>query len=317
MTPVEQLITDHPHGVCAIDTEYERPRLDASHLIVHGGRAAFVDTGANSAVPGLLAALASKGLAPEQVDYIFVTHVHLDHAGGAGLLVRHLPNATVVVHPRGLRHLADPSKLIAGTIAVYGEEGYRRLYGELLPIPEARLRAAQDGERYLLGGRPLDTLYTPGHALHHYCLHDVEGRAVFTGDTFGISYRETDTAQGLFIFATTTPVHFDPPALHASIDRLLALQPEAMYLTHYSRVEDVQKLGRDLHARIDGTVALAQRLRAPGPGRTAAMEAAMFDYLCKELDAHGNTQSAEERMAILGGDVRLNVQGLEVWLDKK
>jgi glyoxylase-like metal-dependent hydrolase (beta-lactamase superfamily II) len=317
MTPVEQLITDHPHGVCAIDTEYERPRLDASHLIVHGGRAAFVDTGANSAVPGLLAALASKGLAPEQVDYIFVTHVHLDHAGGAGLLVRHLPNATVVVHPRGLRHLADPSKLIAGTIAVYGEEGYRRLYGELLPIPEARLRAAQDGERYLLGGRPLDTLYTPGHALHHYCLHDVEGRAVFTGDTFGISYRETDTAQGPFIFATTTPVHFDPPALHASIDRLLALQPEAMYLTHYSRVEDVQKLGRDLHARIDGTVALAQRLRAPGPGRTAAMEAAMFDYLCKELDAHGNTQSAEERMAILGGDVRLNVQGLEVWLDKK
>ncbi len=317
MTPVEQLVTDYPHGVCAIDTEYERPRLDASHLIVHRGRAAFVDTGANNAVPGLLAALAAKGLAPEQVDYIFLTHVHLDHAGGAGLLVRHLPDATVIVHPRGLRHLADPSKLIAGTIAVYGEEGYRRLYGELSPIPEARLRAAQDGERFLLGGRPLETLYTPGHALHHYCLHDVEARAIFTGDTFGISYRETDTEAGPFIFPTTTPVQFDPPALHASIDRLLALQPEAMYLTHYSRVADVQKLGRDLHARIDGTVALAQRLRTPGPGRTAAMETALFDYLCKELDAHGNTQGAEERLAILGGDVRLNVQGLEVWLDKK
>jgi glyoxylase-like metal-dependent hydrolase (beta-lactamase superfamily II) len=223
----------------------------------------------------------------------------------------------VVVHPRGLRHLADPSKLIAGTIAVYGDEGYRTLYGEIFPIPEARLRAAQDGEQYLLGGRPLYTLHTPGHALHHYCLHDPEARAVFTGDTFGISYRETDTANGPFLFPTTTPVQFDPAALHASVDRLLALQPEAMYLTHYSRVTDVQRLGRDLHARIDGTVALAQRLRAPGPERTAQLEAALFDYLCRELDAHGDTQSKERRLEILGGDVGLNVQGLEVWLGKK
>jgi glyoxylase-like metal-dependent hydrolase (beta-lactamase superfamily II) len=315
MTPIERLVTDFGRGVSAIDTEYVRPRMDASHLIVHGGRAAFVDTGANNAVPNLLAALAQKGLSPEQVDYIFVTHVHLDHAGGAGLLLRSLPNATVVVHPRGLRHLADPSKLIAGTIAVYGEDGYRALYGDLEPIPEARLRAAQDGECYTLSGRPLYTLHTPGHALHHYCLHDPEGGGVFTGDTFGISYRETDSAQGPFIFPTTTPVQFDPAALHASIDRLVALQPEAMYLTHYSRVSPVPALGAALKRRLDALVAIAVAHK-DAQGRTAKMEEAVLDWLCKELDAHGDTQTFAQRRDVLWGDVALNVQGLEVWLDK-
>jgi glyoxylase-like metal-dependent hydrolase (beta-lactamase superfamily II) len=317
MTPLDKLLTDHPAGVCAIDTEYVRPRLDASHLLVHGGRGAFIDTGANNAVPALLAALAAKGLAPEQVDYIFLTHVHLDHAGGAGLLSRHLPNAAVVVHPRGLRHLADPSKLIAGTIAVYGEAGYRRLYGEIVPIPEQRLRPALDGERYLLAGRPLDVLHTPGHALHHYCLHDVTAQAIFTGDTFGISYRENDAAAGPFVFPTTTPVQFDPEALLASIDRLLGLRPEAVYLTHYSRVTGIERLGADLKRRIHQTVEIARAHAAPGPERRRRMEEAWFAWLCRELDAHGETNSEEVRRQLLWGDVELNVQGLEVWLDRE
>ncbi|HEU5398586.1 MAG TPA: MBL fold metallo-hydrolase, partial [Gammaproteobacteria bacterium] len=128
-----------PHGITAVDTDYVRPRLDASHLIVRGGRAAFVDTGTTHSVPRLMAALESKEVAPADVDYVFLTHVHLDHAGGAGELMRHLPKAKVLVHPRGAAHVVDPAKLIAGTKAVYGETEFTRLYGEIPPIAQERV----------------------------------------------------------------------------------------------------------------------------------------------------------------------------------
>lgn len=119
-------LTDYADGVTAIDTEYVRPHLDASHLIVHAGRAAFVDTGTALAVPLLLAALASKGLARDAVDWVFLTHIHLDHAGGAGALMQELPAARLVVHPRGAPHLIDPARLIVATRAVYGDETFAR-----------------------------------------------------------------------------------------------------------------------------------------------------------------------------------------------
>ena len=319
MTPVSSLITEHPHGITAIDAEYMRPRADASHLIVRDGRAAFVDTGTTHSVPGLLAALDAKGIDRAQVDYLLITHVHLDHAGGAGSLARALPGARVVVHPRGARHLSDPAKLIQGSIAVYGPERFAALYGEIIPIPEERLHQAADGERLFLGKSPLELIHTPGHALHHYCIIDPGARAIFSGDTFGLSYRETDSAQGAFIFPTTTPVQFDPQALHVSVDRLLAYQPESIYLTHYSRITSIPKLGRDLHARIDGLVGIAKRqaqAHAKGPQRTQAIAAELFEWLCTELDAHGTSLTRAQRWELLGGDVELNTQGLEVWLDK-
>ena len=316
MTTVASLITEHPSGITAIDAEYLRPRLDAAHLIVRDGRAAFVDTGTTWSVPGLLAALDYKGIPRDTVDYILCTHVHLDHAGGAGSLARALPDARVVVHPRGARHLADPAKLIAGSVAVYGQARFDALYGEIVPIPEARLHSPADGETLLLGKSVLELIHTPGHALHHYCVIDRDARAIFSGDTFGISYRETDSPQGAFIFPTTTPVQFDPPALHASVDRLLAYQPESIYLTHYSRITEINKLGRDLHARIDGSVRIAVK-HAKSPQRTRDIEDEMFDWLCEELDGHGSALTRDERRALLWGDVELNTQGLEVWLDKR
>src|SRR5690606_38653332 len=123
------------------------PGLAASHVIVHRGRAAFVDTGTSRSVPLLLAALDILGIPRDAVDYVFITHVHLDHAGGAGRLMQELPVAQAVLHPRGAPHMVDPSRLIAGSIAVYGEERYRQLYGELVPIPAERVRVVQDGER--------------------------------------------------------------------------------------------------------------------------------------------------------------------------
>ena len=184
---VKPTLYRHPHGITAIDAEYLYPGHAAAHLIVDQGRAAFVDVGTNSSVPYLLAALDELGIARAAVDYLLLTHVHLDHAGGAGALMQALPNARAVLHPRGAPHMIDPGKLIAGSQAVYGEERFRRLYGELLPIPAARVRVVADGERVALGARMLELIHTPGHAQHHYVVVDAAHASIFSGDTFGIS----------------------------------------------------------------------------------------------------------------------------------
>ncbi len=303
------------NGVYRIDVEYLRPGLAASHLIVDKGRAAFVDTGAAPAHPRLMAALAELDLAPEQVDYVFLTHVHLDHAGGAGQLMRALPTATAVLHPRGAPHMVDPAKLIAGTLDVYGEELYRELYGEILPITADRVRVVNDGDRLSLGTRTFEFLDAPGHARHHYCAHDLDHGDIFSGDTFGISYREFDTAAGPFVFPTTTPVQFDPVALHASIDRLMSRKPRRMVLTHFGPVEDLDRLARDLHASIDEFVRIAQRY-GQASDRTTRIAQEMFDYLDTRLDAHGYDGDAGLRHELLDPDIRLNTQGLEVWLGR-
>jgi glyoxylase-like metal-dependent hydrolase (beta-lactamase superfamily II) len=301
------------NGVYRIDTEYLRPGLAASHLVVDDGHAVFVDTGAAPAHPRLMQALTEVGLAPDQVDYVFLTHVHLDHAGGAGQLMRALPRARAVLHPRGAPHMVDPAKLIAGTVAVYGEAMYRELYGEIVPVEADRVILANDGDRIALGSRTFELLDTPGHARHHYCAHDLDHDDIFSGDTFGISYRDFDTAAGAFIFPTTTPVQFDPAALHSSVDRLMARRPRRMVLTHFGPVGDLERLSGDLHADIDEFVAVARR-HAGVPERADRIAEDVFTYLSARLDSHGFAGDEELRHQLLDPDVRLNTQGLEVWL---
>jgi len=167
MTPSPGTSNDAPlaqplgNGVYLIDTLYLRPGLAASHLVVDEGHAAFVDTGAAPAAPRLLAALDELGIAREQVDYLFLTHVHLDHAGGAGQMMQALPNARAVLHPRGAPHLIDPTRLIAGSIEVYGEALYRQLYGELIPIPAERVLVVEDRQRLKLGLRTFEFIDAP------------------------------------------------------------------------------------------------------------------------------------------------------------
>ena len=303
-------------GIVAIDTEYSRPLQDASHLIVEQRRAAFVDTGVNRSVPLLLDALEQQGLEVTDVDYVFLTHIHLDHAGGAGLLMRKLPNARCVVHPRGAPHMVDPTKLVAGTEAVYGKQQAHDLYGDILPIDANRIDIPEDGAWFELAGRPLQTFYTEGHARHHYCLHDPTSKGIFTGDSFGVSYRELDTAAGEFIFATTTPVHFDPVEAHKSVDLILDKEPEQVYLTHYSRVRNLDRLAMELHQSIDAFVAMAQR-HASDENRSESLRRAMFEYFVERLEQHGFTGDRDAIWSILEIDVDLNTQGLEVWLDRQ
>ncbi len=303
------------HGIHTIDTGFVRPRFDAAYLIVENGRGAFIDCGTNHALPRMLAELESAGLAPAEVDWLILTHVHLDHAGGAGELMAQLPNARLVVHPRGARHMIDPSQLWAGASAVYGEAVMEQTYGRLRPVPAERVTEAADGHVVDLAGRPLLCIDTPGHAKHHLCVHDARAQVCFTGDTFGLSYRELDTSQGPFVLPTTSPVQFDPDALHASIDRLLALRPVAMYLTHYGRVEAVERLAADLHEQIDATVALARA--ADGlPDRQARLMEALAGLYAQRARRHGWTQGIDALKQILHMDIERNAQGLGVWLDQ-
>jgi glyoxylase-like metal-dependent hydrolase (beta-lactamase superfamily II) len=302
-------------GIYTIDTGFVRPKFDAAYLVVHQGGAAFIDCGTNHSVPRMLEALQEAGLKPPQVDWLILTHVHLDHAGGAGELMAQLPRARLAVHPRGARHMIDPSQLWAGAMAVYGEEVMLKSYGRLRPIPAERVVEAPDGHVIDLNGRALRCIDTPGHARHHMAIYDTQANACFTGDTFGLSYREFDTTAGPFILPTTTPVQFDPAALHHSIDRLLALQPEAMYLTHYGRVEDIRRLAADLHESIDAMVAIAQQAQNQ-PKRHDALTKGLTELYAERTAAHGWRGDRDALTQWLGMDIELNAQGLGVWLDR-
>ena len=303
------------HGIHTIDTAFQRDHFDAAYLIVEEGRGAFIDCGTHHSVPLLLAAAQRAGLSPADIDLLIVTHVHLDHAGGAGLLMQQLPNATLVAHPRAAPHLIDPAKLIAGATAVYGEEEMQRSYGTLLPVPEARVRVVEDGETVMLAGRALECIDTPGHARHHHCIWDARSRSWFTGDTFGLSYRELDGPQGAFILPTTTPVQFEPEALKASIARMVERAPEAMYLTHYGRVGDVPHLARSLYEQIDAMVAIADACDGRAD-RHRCIAAALSALYLERAHAQRVPLADEDVLRLLAMDIELNAQGLGVWLDR-
>lgn len=303
------------HGIHIIDTAFQRDHFDAAYLIVENGRGAFVDCGTSYSVPHMLAALEAAGLSPADVDWLIVTHVHLDHAGGAGALMTQLPNARLVVHPRGAPHMIDPAKLIAGAAAVYGEEEMTRSYGRILPVPESRVVVAEDGHRIDLARRELLCIDTPGHAKHHLCVWDARSRCWFTGDTFGLSYRELDSEHGAFVLPTTTPVQFEPEALKNSIARLLSYSPDGIYLTHFGRVGNVEKLAGDLYEQIDAMTAIARDCDG-GEERHRCMTAALTSLYQDRARNHGCLLDDAAIARVLAMDIELNAQGLASWLDR-
>jgi glyoxylase-like metal-dependent hydrolase (beta-lactamase superfamily II) len=314
MNPTARPI-DYGLGIHALDAGYLRPGLAAVHFIVQDGRVALVDTGTH--LPIVLAGLQALGLSTASVDYILLTHVHLDHAGAAGALMAHCPQARLVVHPRGAPHMADPTRLIAGATAVYGAETFRALYGEILPVAAGRIIEAGDGFTLDFHGRRLRFLDTPGHARHHLCIHDPASGGVFTGDAFGLSYREFDVDGHPFIFPTTTPVQFEPEAAHASIDRILALGPSFACLTHFGRVGELPRLAGDLHALLDAFVALAEAAPAEGGQRHAWLVVELEALLLARLRRHGCRLEDAALRQLLAHDLALNAQGLVVWLDRR
>ncbi len=309
--PYESLEQD----ITLIDTQMIRPGLAACYLLEQNGKAAIIETGTSHTVPCIMETIAAKGLSPEQVEYVIPTHVHLDHAGGAGGLMEKLPNATLLIHPRGARHMIDPSVLQAGTEAVYGEAHFRKVYGRIVPIPQERVRSVQDGEIISLNGRELLFLDTPGHALHHFCIFDKTSGGLFTGDTLGIAYREITTRRGAFLFPTTTPVQFDPHALKNSIARLMALKPRVAYLTHFGPLAHPEQFSDQLVEQIDEYVRIAQDLKqAKNP--VPLIHQQLVSNTLNRLQKLGCEQSEDFIAEHLAMDLKLNADGLGVWLKR-
>jgi glyoxylase-like metal-dependent hydrolase (beta-lactamase superfamily II) len=315
--PLPDFVQPLDGGVYAIDTGFVRPRYDAAYLLLSPeGRAAFVDTGTNHALPRHLAALDALGIAREAVDFVVPTHVHLDHAGGAGALMRELPRALLAIHPRGERHMVDPRVLYEGALSVYGAEAMERDYGRLVPVPAERVRVVREGEHIAFGSRRLSVLDTPGHARHHHCYWDEATRGWFTGDTFGISIREFDVpGRGPWVMPSCVPTQFEPGPLRTSIARLMASEPDCMYVTHFGRVDKPHDLAQDFLARLDRmeAIGLARRGLAADE-RAEHLRADLIDFFAESLGAHG-VPTTPRTMDLVAVDIELAVQGLGHWLD--
>ena len=312
--PVELHYRDIGHGITEIDCMVSRRGLAAAYLVEDDGQAAFIDCGTHHSVPILLAVLQASGLAPEQVRFVIPTHVHLDHAGGAGGLMQRLPSAQLIVHPRGLRHMVDPGKLLASAVGVYGEAGFRRLFGDLVPVPSERAIAVEDNFEITLGRRRLKFLHSPGHAKHHFCVFDLSSQGLFTGDCFGLAYPELECANGPFVLPTTTPVNFDPETWMLTLDRLLALEPERLYLTHFGPVDDVERLTDHLRYDLQQYVRIGRQRRSASD-RLEQLREHLMHYTLEHLAARGSCCPASRARELLQMDIDLNAKGLDMWLD--
>jgi glyoxylase-like metal-dependent hydrolase (beta-lactamase superfamily II) len=296
------------HAIYCIDALYVEPGVAAIYLLRDGDEAAIIETGTYHSVGNVLATLQQLGIDPSQVKYVIPTHVHLDHAGGAGAMMRLFGQARLIIHPLGARHMIDPSRLVAGTIGVYGEQRFAKLYGTIEPIDADRVIVAGDLDSYRLGRRELVFIDTPGHARHHFCIHDAQSEGVFTGDTFGISYGPMKSMpRGLL--PTTPPTQFDPPALKQSIARIMEFAPRRLYLTHYGEFDDPRAQLDSFDKWIDQYVELGRAFDCDAPDYETRLRQALSDLVLDTL-ADGDDASLRR---ILQNDITLNARGLAQW----
>jgi len=232
------LTTDLGFEITLIDAHDLGKEQRTGSYVLHGDDLTIIETSASPSVPYILEGLKELGIDPAEIKNIIVTHIHLDHAGGAGLLLRSCPNAKVYVHPRGQRHLADPSKLILSARTVYGDE-FDQLFDPILPIPEDRLVVMNDGETLKISENRVLTFYdSPGHAKHHFSIHDSLSNGMFTGDTIGVAYPQL-LEQGFELYLpSTSPNQFDPDAMLNSLKKIEGLQVDRIYFGHYGVSEN-------------------------------------------------------------------------------
>ncbi len=304
------------NGIYAIDSGYIRKEFASIHFIVEKNKVAIVDTGTNHSVAKVLEALKTLNLSKHSVEWIFLTHIHLDHAGGAGNLMSIFANAKVAVHSKGLRHMVNPDRLWKAVIDVYGIEIATKEYGQIIPIPEDRIVVVGEGDTLFLGERAFEFWNAPGHANHHVFILDKKSRSIFTGDTFGVSYREMDSAKGAFAFISSTPSQFDPHAAENSIRRIMESDVSQVYLTHYSQLTNIQYTGNCLLQLVDDYVKIAED-NANTEDVSKNIEKSLIQLLCQRANCHGVTVSNKDLNDILAFDVKLNASGLATWLERR
>ena len=295
--------------IYCVDALYVKPDVASIYLLRQADEVAIIETGSFHSMTNVLATLADLEIDDSQVRYVIPTHVHLDHAGGAGAMMQQFQQASLIIHPLGARHMIDPQKLVSSTIAVYGQEVFDRLYGRIEPIPEERVIIARDLDRFSLDSRQLLFIDTPGHARHHFCIYDEASNGVFTGDTFGICYHPVKHLPASLL-PSCPPTQFDPPALHESIDKIMNLAPERLYLTHYGELANPAARISNFHRWIDEYVSLCNKIAPADQVGELKLQNALMQLVLDNLCA-GNDR--DEIASVLENDIRLNAQGLAHW----
>lgn len=317
----ESVINRIGPGIFELDSGYlGRKGYAACYLIENSGEIAVVETSTNRAVPLIIQAVNRLGFDREQVKYIIVTHVHLDHAGGAGELINSLPRAQLVVHSRGYPHMADPEKLVESVKQVYGTEKYQQMYGEVLPVPENRISPVKDYDALKLGNENLLFLDTPGHAKHHLVVFDEKSRTLFSGDAFGISYPRFSTETYRFIFPSTAPVQFDPEKARASFSKIVYLRPSSILLTHFGALHNIKDSCDQLNDWIDFMVGTGLKRFNQGHRGMALDEILTLDFWentsARIHDGLGRGLTDEDK-EYLSLDITLNAKGVAYYIQKK
>jgi glyoxylase-like metal-dependent hydrolase (beta-lactamase superfamily II) len=300
---VDPVVFEVAPGITAIDTFYGgRERYTAAYLL--GAREpALVETGPTTSLPAVTAGLERLGIGAEDLAHVVVTHIHLDHAGGAGALGERFPAATVWVHERGARHLADPARLVASVTSIYGAERMTELFGPVVPLPAQRIRSLADGDVVPLGDRALTAAATPGHAKHQVALVDSVTGAVFTGDALGIHPPDLPVLR-----PATPPPDYDLEQAVDSIERIRALAGELVLFSHFGPVREVDRIC-DLAARRfrDWTVAVGRALE-----RTDDLDeivAVLEDEVRRDVETGAEAPLDLERLETLSS-VRMNAMGI-------
>jgi len=316
------------HFVSAVDCRYIASEFAGVFVVLSDpdparAEVALVETNTAHALPLVKERLQSLGVSPEQVRAVVVTHAHLDHAGGVGTAMKEFTNAKLYAHPRAARHLIDPSRLVASARGVYGDEVFRELYGEILPVDAARVQIVQDGETVRFGGGEWFFRHVRGHANHHFVLFDPAAQAVFTGDSFGLAY---PSLQGknrqLFVLPSSSPTDFDPAAaiesVHLIVTEAKKLGCNRACLTHFGEVSDLEGAEQQLVADLQFYQRLLLAVRQgslPSEDAASAVRLRLDDYYRERCEREG-LEWGEKEWATLDLDLKLNAQGI-VWSAQK
>ncbi|MCP3687121.1 MAG: MBL fold metallo-hydrolase [Gammaproteobacteria bacterium] len=298
-------------GIYCVDSGYEQREYAAIYLLREGDEVAIIETATQHSIPRLLKVLSDLKISHQQIKYVIATHIHLDHAGGVSAMMAMFDQARLIAHPRGVKHMLDPEKLIKGSIEVYGEQTFRRLYGDIKPVDESRVDVAEDGDKFMLAGRELVFLDTPGHARHHFCIYDAKSRGIFSGDTFGISYPLLHNLKHGLI-PSSSPTHFDPVAMNSSLDKLLAYQPEYIYLTHYGEIDQPAAKANELRQWLADLQDLCLKINPVDAASKLELKNALRHMTVDKLAGQVSCSEAE-LLALLGTDIKLNAAGLAIW----
>jgi glyoxylase-like metal-dependent hydrolase (beta-lactamase superfamily II) len=300
------------------DFDLNMPERTGTYVLTED-KVTLIETSASPSIPYILEGLQTLGVSPADIAYIIVTHIHLDHAGGAGLMLEHCPNAKVIVHPKGARHLADPSRLIMGAKAVYGDK-FSQLFDPIVEIPEERLIIKRDGDTLKISEKlTLEFLDTPGHANHHFSIYHPLTNGIFSGDTAGIFYPQLYREGIEFYLPTTSPNQFDPEKMLESINRFKDLEIERIYFGHYGMSENPSEAFKQVESWLEVFIEEAQQvvLEEKIPEKQSEqITQKLYDKIKSHLTQLGLSDK-HPIYELLYLDVNVSAMGLAHYLNKK